>query len=167
MTPVSSYLELSSPHGLLYGTLSIDETVDDCFSPSCSLNGAPLPAPAPAPDAPAATASVSTATASTSASAAPAPKPHSKPLPPPPVLLTGQLQQQPVHPTCNPTPPTAWFACDDDVTKVRYFVIQGSSSMDHWQINFSFDPVVFAEPSLGVRIHRGVYVVRGRGGGCL
>ncbi len=57
----------------------------------------------------------------------------------------------------HPEPPAAWFVADDPVSKVRYFVIQGSTSFEHWTINFKFDPVIFEDPALGVRVHRGVY----------
>ena len=65
---------------------------------------------------------------------------------------SGQLLTQ-------PEPPAAWFVADDPTTQVRYFVIQGSTSLDHWSINFKFDPVIFESPALGVRVHRGVYEV--------
>ena len=58
-----------------------------------------------------------------------------------------------------PEPPAAWFVADDPVTHVRYVVIQGSTSFEHWSINLKFDPVIFEDPLLGVRIHRGVYEV--------
>ncbi|DBA66452.1 TPA: hypothetical protein ACH3X2_002429 [Trebouxia sp. C0005] len=54
--------------------------------------------------------------------------------------------------------PTQWFVCDDPVSHTRYFVIQGSETIDHWRVNLSFDPVVFEDKSLGVKVHRGVYV---------
>ena len=60
----------------------------------------------------------------------------------------------------QPAPPAAWFVADDPETHVRYIVIQGSVNMDHWAINFRFEPVIFEDPSLGVRVHRGVYEVR-------
>ncbi len=41
----------------------------------------------------------------------------------------------------------------------RYFAIQGSTSLEHWQINLQFEPVIFEDPALGVRVHRGVYMV--------
>lgn len=44
---------------------------------------------------------------------------------------------------CGPPPPCAWFVADDDVTKVRHFVIQGSTNMEHWAINLHFQPVLF------------------------
>ena len=40
---------------------------------------------------------------------------------------------------------------------MRYFVIQGSDSMDHWRVNLTFDPVEFEDKALGVKVHRGVY----------
>ncbi|GLI64249.1 hypothetical protein VaNZ11_007448 [Volvox africanus] len=63
----------------------------------------------------------------------------------------------PVVVACTKAPPSAWFACDDKQRKVRYFAIQGSTSLEHWQINLQFEPVVFEDPKYGVRIHRGVY----------
>mmetsp|Transcript_19960 Transcript_19960/g.50625 ORF Transcript_19960/g.50625 Transcript_19960/m.50625 type:complete len:822 (-) Transcript_19960:3422-5887(-) len=59
--------------------------------------------------------------------------------------------------TCDGEPPSAWFVADDPITKIRYFVIQGSTNLEHWQINMQFDPVIFEDPALGVRVHRGVY----------
>eukprot|EP01026_Neomeris_dumetosa_P033095 TRINITY_DN2632_c0_g1_i6.p1 TRINITY_DN2632_c0_g1~~TRINITY_DN2632_c0_g1_i6.p1 ORF type:complete len:718 (-),score=73.40 TRINITY_DN2632_c0_g1_i6:1354-3507(-) len=52
-----------------------------------------------------------------------------------------------------------WFVCDDQETRTRFFVIQGSTSVGSWQTNLTFDPVVFEDVSLGVKIHRGVYKV--------
>lgn len=49
--------------------------------------------------------------------------------------------------------PTQWFVCDDPVSHTRYFVIQGSETIDHWRVNLSFDPVVFEDKSLGVKVH--------------
>ncbi|GLC38539.1 hypothetical protein PLESTB_001737200 [Pleodorina starrii] len=63
----------------------------------------------------------------------------------------------PVVVACSKAPPSAWLACDDKQRKVRYFAIQGSTSLEHWQINLQFEPVVFEDPKYGVRIHRGVY----------
>ncbi|GIL78732.1 hypothetical protein Vretimale_371 [Volvox reticuliferus] len=63
----------------------------------------------------------------------------------------------PVVVACARATPSAWFACDDKQMKVRYFAIQGSTSLEHWQINLQFEPVVFEDPKYGVRIHRGVY----------
>ncbi|BDA46183.1 probable phospholipase A1 PLIP3, chloroplastic [Coccomyxa sp. Obi] len=53
--------------------------------------------------------------------------------------------------------PTEWYVADDNVSHTRYFVIQGSDSIDHWKVNLTFDPVIFEDPSLGVKVHRGVY----------
>lgn len=36
-------------------------------------------------------------------------------------------------------------------------MIQGSVTMEHWAINLKFEPVIFEDPALGVRVHRGVY----------
>jgi len=40
---------------------------------------------------------------------------------------------------------------------IRYFVIQGSDSLDHWKTNLMFEPVLFEGPDMGVRVHRGAY----------
>lgn len=53
--------------------------------------------------------------------------------------------------------PTEWFVADDSDSHVRYFVIQGSDNLDHWRVNLTFDPLEFEDPSLGVKVHRGVY----------
>lgn len=53
--------------------------------------------------------------------------------------------------------PTEWFVCDDTSDMTRYFVIQGSDNLDHWKVNLSFDPVIFEDAALGVKVHRGVY----------
>lgn len=53
--------------------------------------------------------------------------------------------------------PSEWFVADAAVQGVRYFVIQGSDSLDHWKTNLTFDPVVFEDARLGVKVHRGVY----------
>eukprot|EP00798_Chlamydomonas_sp_ICE-L_P013973 gene13973-19916_t len=54
--------------------------------------------------------------------------------------------------------PSEWFVVDEVSTLTRTFVIQGSDSMDHWKMNVAFDPVVFEDPSLGVKVHRGAYM---------
>lgn len=55
-----------------------------------------------------------------------------------------------------PAPPSAWFVCDDEdaATPTRYFVIQGSMTLDHWRINLTIDPTDFDGPSTGVQVHR-------------
>ncbi|KXZ51423.1 hypothetical protein GPECTOR_12g385 [Gonium pectorale] len=70
------------------------------------------------------------------------------------VAMTGA---PPVVVASAKAPPSAWFAVDDKLTKTRYFAIQGSTSLEHWQINLQFEPVVFEDPKHGVRVHRGVY----------
>ncbi len=50
---------------------------------------------------------------------------------------------------CAKAPPSAWFAADDKLTKTRYFSIQGSTSMEHWQINLQFEPQVFEDGRYG------------------
>ncbi|KXZ44292.1 hypothetical protein GPECTOR_70g523 [Gonium pectorale] len=53
--------------------------------------------------------------------------------------------------------PSEWFVVDDPASATRVFVIQGSDTLDHWRLNLTFDPVVFEDPVLGVKVHRGVY----------
>ncbi len=48
--------------------------------------------------------------------------------------------------------PSEWFVVDDPATDTRYFVIQGSDTLDHWKLNLTFDPVVFEDPALGVKV---------------
>jgi len=48
--------------------------------------------------------------------------------------------------------PSEWFVADDGRTHTRYFVIQGSDSLDHWKTNLMFEPVVFEDPSLGIKV---------------
>ncbi|CAG9463871.1 unnamed protein product [Pedinophyceae sp. YPF-701] len=55
--------------------------------------------------------------------------------------------------------PTEWFVCDDDVSRTRYVVIQGSDNVDSWITNLTFEPVPFEDPKLEVTIHKGVYQV--------
>jgi hypothetical protein len=55
------------------------------------------------------------------------------------------------------TSPTAWFVADAADCSTRFFVIQGSDNLDHWRVNLTFDPVVFEDPDLGIKVHRGVY----------
>eukprot|EP00775_Hariotina_reticulata_P012659 gene12659-12786_t len=53
--------------------------------------------------------------------------------------------------------PSEWFVADDETSNIRYFVIQGSDSLDHWKTNLMFEPVLFEGPDMGVRVHRGAY----------
>jgi len=53
--------------------------------------------------------------------------------------------------------PLEWYVADDEEKHLRYFVIQGSDNVDHWKVNLTFDPIAFEDPSLGVKVHRGVY----------
>ena len=55
------------------------------------------------------------------------------------------------------TSPTQWYVADNLADHTRFFVIQGSETLDHWRVNLTFDPVEFEDPSLGVKVHRGVY----------
>lgn len=48
--------------------------------------------------------------------------------------------------------PSEWFVCDDPVSHTRYFVIQGSQTIEHWRLNLSFDPVAFEDPALGIKV---------------
>ena len=48
--------------------------------------------------------------------------------------------------------PSEWFVCDDTALGTRVFVIQGSDTLDHWKLNITFDPVVFEDPALGVKV---------------
>lgn len=41
---------------------------------------------------------------------------------------------------------------DDPATTTRFFVIQGSDTLDHWRVNLTFDPVAFEDASLGVKV---------------
>ena len=48
--------------------------------------------------------------------------------------------------------PTEWYVADDPMSHTRYFIIQGSDTLDHWKVNLTFDPVVFEDASLGVKV---------------
>lgn len=67
------------------------------------------------------------------------------------VVGQGSSRTQPAIMECAPAPPCAWFIADDEVTKVRYFVIQGSTNMEHWAINLHFQPVLFEDDKSGER----------------
>ena len=56
-----------------------------------------------------------------------------------------------------PPCPVEWFVCDSEDERVRYLVIQGSDSLASWRSNLSFDPVLFEDSELGIRVHRGTY----------
>ncbi|KAF8067235.1 choline monooxygenase [Scenedesmus sp. PABB004] len=52
--------------------------------------------------------------------------------------------------------PSEWFVADGGGT--RYFVIQGSDSLDHWRTNLMLEPAEFEGGALGgLRVHRGAY----------
>lgn len=70
---------------------------------------------------------------------------------------SGKTESVPAGLSANGGCPSEWFVCDDPKTHVRYFVIQGSDTVDHWRVNLTFDPVPFEDPSLGVKVHRGAY----------
>ena len=53
--------------------------------------------------------------------------------------------------------PCEWFVADEESSKTRVFVIQGSDSAASWRSNLAFDPVVFEDPQLNTKVHRGVY----------
>jgi hypothetical protein len=59
-----------------------------------------------------------------------------------------------------PAHPADWFVCDapadpqSGAAATRYFVIQGSITVDHWRINLTIDPVPFVDESTGVKVHR-------------
>ncbi|KIY97223.1 hypothetical protein MNEG_10738 [Monoraphidium neglectum] len=53
--------------------------------------------------------------------------------------------------------PSEWFVADDPRGHTRYFVIQGSDSLDHWKTNLMFEPVPFEGEELGIKVHRGAY----------
>eukprot|EP00798_Chlamydomonas_sp_ICE-L_P007859 gene7859-1068_t len=40
---------------------------------------------------------------------------------------------------------------------MRYIVVMGSHTMEHWRLNLTLDPVTFEDPKLKVKIHSGVY----------
>lgn len=48
--------------------------------------------------------------------------------------------------------PVEWFVADEPETHTRYFVIQGSDNFDHWKVNLTFDPMVFEDEALGVKV---------------
>ncbi|XP_052172195.1 phospholipase A1 PLIP2, chloroplastic-like isoform X2 [Diospyros lotus] len=51
--------------------------------------------------------------------------------------------------------PCEWFICDDDLSRTRFFVIQGSETLSSWQANLLFEPTQFE--GLDVLVHRGIY----------
>lgn len=53
--------------------------------------------------------------------------------------------------------PSDWFVADSETYNTRYFVIQGSDSIDHWKTNLMFEPVPFEGTELGIKVHRGAY----------
>lgn len=60
--------------------------------------------------------------------------------------------------TAASSPPVVeWFIADDEKTATRYIVIEGSNNAASWRTNVAFDPVDFEDPSLNVRVHRGMY----------
>ncbi len=70
---------------------------------------------------------------------------------------TGPSNPSEVKAASTSSCPSEWFVADDAATHTRYFVIQGSDSLDHWKTNLMFDPVVFEDAAMGVMVHRGVY----------
>lgn len=65
--------------------------------------------------------------------------------------VDARMSQQAQSTTGSPACPSEWFICDEASTYTRYFVIQGSDTIDHWKLNLTFDPVVFEDPALGVK----------------
>lgn len=61
--------------------------------------------------------------------------------------------------------PTDWFVCDEAApnepdSPVRYFVLQGSITLDHWRINLTIDPSEFEAGAFGpVKVHRSVGIL--------
>ena len=53
--------------------------------------------------------------------------------------------------------PCEWIVADHPSKPVRYIVLQGSDSLDHWVTNLSFEPVDFEGEDLNVKIHVGIY----------
>lgn len=68
----------------------------------------------------------------------------------------------------SPVHPADWFVCDSAPpgngegaaagSPTRYFVFQGSITLNHWRINLTFDPVPFEGDDSGFKVHRGVYL---------
>lgn len=77
------------------------------------------------------------------------------------VVGQGSSRTQPAIMECAPAPPCAWFIADDEVTKVRHFVIQGSTNMEHWAINLHFQPVLFEDDKSGERERAGTQLQLG------
>eukprot|EP00798_Chlamydomonas_sp_ICE-L_P007858 gene7858-1067_t len=48
-----------------------------------------------------------------------------------------------------------WFTADEPVSNMRYFVVMGSDTMEHWRLNLTLDPVTFEDPKLGVKDYLG------------
>ncbi|KAF8057126.1 PLIP1 [Scenedesmus sp. PABB004] len=75
----------------------------------------------------------------------------------------GAPDAAPAAPEASQAPPPAdWFVADGPADAeggaVRYVVIQGSISLEHWRINLTIDPCEFEGGALGgVKVHRGVY----------
>ena len=56
-----------------------------------------------------------------------------------------------------PLPPVNYCVACDDATGDLWVVIEGSTSLASWQTNLTFQPVVFENAALDVRVHRGSY----------
>ena len=67
----------------------------------------------------------------------------------------------PAQSTASALCPSEWDVCDDPSTSTRYFVIQGSDTIDHWKLNLTFDPVVFEDPKLKTRVRVCVGMAKG------
>ncbi|GAQ80283.1 hypothetical protein KFL_000500360 [Klebsormidium nitens] len=74
-----------------------------------------------------------------------------------PATMEGEAAAESAETEPVPMCPCEWFIADDMSSRTRYFVIQGSDSLASWQTNFSFEPVPFEDPALGIMVHRGIY----------
>ncbi|CAK8544393.1 unnamed protein product [Lathyrus sativus] len=74
-----------------------------------------------------------------------------------PVIVADEDVKQAFADDLNSTSstPCEWYICDDDQSSTRYFVIQGSESLESWQANLLFEPVQFE--GFDVLVHRGIY----------
>jgi hypothetical protein len=71
-------------------------------------------------------------------------------LPPDSAAITASLGRG--EPPKVKVSPVEWFVADEPETHTRYFVIQGSDNFDHWKVNLTFDPMVFEDEALGVKV---------------
>ncbi|KAL6784205.1 PGD1 [Auxenochlorella protothecoides x Auxenochlorella symbiontica] len=73
------------------------------------------------------------------------------------VEAPAQREVPPPHPPPSASSSMEWYVADCARTGVRYVVLQGSDTLDHWRVNLTFDPVPFEGAELGAQVHRGVY----------